>query len=88
MFSAYENLGRKQWIDEAINVPATNVQRLAELARFKERRREQVVSLTFVNGFPALQQLLNAKELPISKLISTGKLLTVTQTLEVAAVAT
>ena len=91
-FSAYAKLGRMRWASEAVDVYASNIQRLAELARFEGSGQDQIMKLTFVNGFlgknsVALKPLPNMKMLEISELILTARMLTVKRTQELAAAA-
>ena len=67
-FPVYAKLGKIRWANEDVDVYASNIQRLAELAGFEGSGQDQIVKLTFVNGFPesisvALQQLPNVKML-------------------------
>ena len=78
-----------RWAGEAVDVYASNIQRLTELAGFERSGQDQIVKLTFVNEFPdyisvALQQLPYMKMPEFSELISTARVLTAKRTWEVA----
>ena len=51
-FSAFAKLVQLKWTGEPVDVYANEIRRLAGLAKFVGAGLENVVKLTFVNGFP------------------------------------
>ncbi|XP_068240110.1 uncharacterized protein [Palaemon carinicauda] len=79
-FSAFGKLVQLKWTGEPVDVYANEIRRLTGLAKFDKVGLENVVNLTFVNGFPdnisvALQQLPNVMTMAMSKLISHARIL-------------
>ncbi|XP_068240111.1 uncharacterized protein [Palaemon carinicauda] len=79
-FSAFGKLVRLKWTGEPVDVYANEIRRLKGLAKYDKVGLENVVKLTFVNGFPdnisvALQQLPNVMTMAMSKLISHARIL-------------
>ena len=67
-------------IGEPVDVYTNEIRRLAELAKFDKVGLENMVKLTFVNGFPdnisvALQQLPDVLTMEMCKLISHARTL-------------
>lgn len=79
-FSAFGKLVQMKWTGEPVDVYANDIRRLAGLAMFDKVGLENVVKLTFVNGFPdnisvALQQVPNVLTMEMSDLISHARIL-------------
>ena len=79
-FSAFGKLVQMKWTGEPVDVYANEIRRLAGLAKFDKVGLENVVKLTFVNGFPdnisvALQQVPNVLTMEMSELISHARIL-------------
>ncbi|XP_068224614.1 uncharacterized protein [Palaemon carinicauda] len=79
-FSAFGKLVQLKWTGEPVDVHANEIRRLAGLAKLDKVGLENVVKLTFVNGFPdnisvALQQLPNVMTMAMSELISHARIL-------------
>ena len=76
----------------AVNVNASHIWRLKELAGFEGSGQDKIVKLTFISSFPesiseALQHLPDMKMLEISELILSTRVLTAKRTQEVAVAA-
>ena len=81
MFTAYAKLVKYRWSGENVDVCANEIRRLAGLAGFEKDGIENIVRLTFINGFPdsisaSLQQLPNIKFMPVCELIESARVLT------------
>ena len=92
-FSAFAKLVQMKWTGEPVDVYANEIRRLAGLAKFVGAGLENVVKLTFVNGFPdsinvALQRVPNVLKLEMSDLIGQARILSSKQQGDVVAVAT
>lgn len=79
-FSAFGKLVQMKWTGEPVDVYANEIRRLAGLAKFDKAGMENVVKLTFVNGFPdsisvSLQQVPNVLKMEMSDLISHARIL-------------
>ncbi|XP_068224113.1 uncharacterized protein [Palaemon carinicauda] len=79
-FSAFGKLVQLKWTGEPVDVYTNEIRRLAGLAKFDKVGLENVVKLTFVNGFPdnlsvALQRLPNVMTMAMSELISHARIL-------------
>ena len=80
-FVAHAKLIRMRWTGEAVDVYANEIRRLASLSKFTGAGLEQVVKLTFVNGFPdnisaSLQQMSNIDTATMSDIIARARMLT------------
>ena len=81
MFTAYAKLVKYRWSGENVDVYANEIRRLAGLAGFEKDGLENIVRLTFINGFPdsisaSMQQLPNIKFMPICELIERARVFT------------
>lgn len=92
-FTAFSKLAVKKWTGEPVDVFATEIRRLAGLAKFTGTGLENLVKLTFINGFPdqvgvALQQMPNVLKLEMSDILDRARILTAKQVhpAEIAAV--
>lgn len=79
-FAAYSKLVRLKWTGEPVDVFANEIRRLASLAKFSGEGLENVMKLSFVNGFPdhvsvALQRVPNISKIEMSELISHARIL-------------
>lgn len=79
-FTAFGKLVQMKWTGEAVDLYANEIRRLAGLAKFDKVGLENVVKLTFVNGFPdsisvALQQLPKVLTMEMSELINHARIL-------------
>ena len=79
-FAAFAKLVTMRWRGESVDVFANEIRRLAGLAKFEGEGLENVVKLTFVNGFPdtisiALQQLPDVEHIEMSKVIDSARIL-------------
>ena len=96
-FVAYAKLVKVRWTGQPVDVYANDIRRLAGLAGFTGVGLENVVRMTFVNGFPdtisiGLQQVSGVLTKPVSELINVARVLCTAKDNEVhrpvAAVAT
>lgn len=91
-FVAHSRLAGTKWVGEQVDVYANEIRRLAGLAGFSGDGLEQIVKLTFVNGFPdsisiALQTLPKVESMTMSDLITRARVLASKKTSDVTAVA-
>ena len=91
-FVAYGKLVRMKWGGEQVDVFANEIRRLAGLAGFVGDGLEQVVKLTFVNGFPdnvrvELMQVENVMKLGMSDILVRARVLAASRDTKVVAVA-
>lgn len=80
VFMAFAKLGSYKWTGEKVDVYANEIRRLADLAGFADSGLNNVVKLSFVNGFPdsigvQLQQLPRVKSMTMSELIEKARIL-------------
>ena len=79
-FAAFGKLVNMKWTGEPVDVFANEVRRLAGLAKFSKEGLENVVKLTFINGFPdhisvSLQQVPDVLGMKMDELISRARIL-------------
>lgn len=83
-FTAFRKLSVLKWTGESVDVFATELRRLAGLAKMTGEGLEQLVKLSFINAFPdnigiALQQLPNVLKLEMSDILDRARILTAKQ---------
>ena len=79
-FTAYGKLIQSKWTGEPVDVFANEIRRLAGLAKFSGEGLENIVKLTFINGFPdnigvALQQMPNVIKLEMNDIVTNARIL-------------
>lgn len=80
-FTAYNKLVAKKWNGEQVDVFSNEIRRLGELAGFNSTGLDNIVKLTFINGFPEsisvnLQQVTDIMTLKMSDIIARARILT------------
>lgn len=81
IFTAFAKLVQLRWTGQQVDVYANELRRLAMLAGFVDEGLEQIVRLSFINGFPdsisvALQQVTGIETMTMSEIISKARTFT------------